>query len=557
MHLESSPFAFCLRTNYALSDNEKIVMDELLSEPLRVLSKIEQQITELQLKLDILLKERDTHLDFINEHRALSSPIRRLPPDLLGDIFVNCLPTQHEAIINTDECPLVLTQICSGWRALALRTPRLWSSIHIVTRTRVERRNACLEVVKMWLKRSGDCPLSLSLSITYDNSSEQDDGLVDLVLSLSKRWLNLSISGTGKQLSNFAKVLPCDAPYLTGLAIAHTDSPDDYDSDDDELQLDIWTSSSLLRGTTIRRLSASYISENLNMAPITWSVLTELTIRDGNGDEEDYPTLNHLRAILNLCMRLEKCEILVADARSLDDETSKISLPYLHTLSLYFAYLPIDVSVKGQHFFASLEVSALKYFSFGAAGSTQGLYSKAIIPFLLRTGLTLESLTTHPKMLDDREAICDSLRRCPNLRKFIVDQDLPTKFGHGSDQRDKLGHIFSDDILTFLCHVDETSNHYPCPRLETLQLHFQTNTFSDDNILSMLGRRAIPSAHGKQLKSLSISFGRVQQRSMVQEITAYQNAGLEVNLFYQQPKRNKFSRKKLLHRQPAVASPLT
>ncbi|KAJ6588870.1 hypothetical protein B0H19DRAFT_222519 [Mycena capillaripes] len=64
---------------------------------------------------------------------------------------------------------------CS-WRAISLSTPRLWARIHVVEPPRGSRFGSAgelidkkaaerLEVTKMWLGRSGQCPLSVSLYI--------------------------------------------------------------------------------------------------------------------------------------------------------------------------------------------------------------------------------------------------------------------------------------------------------------------------------------------------------------------------------------------------------
>ncbi|PFH46949.1 hypothetical protein AMATHDRAFT_125205, partial [Amanita thiersii Skay4041] len=58
-----------------------------------------------------------------------SSPIQRLSPEILAEIFAHCLNKLHSN--NIRHCPLLLCRVCSSWRALALHTPRLWSSLFI------------------------------------------------------------------------------------------------------------------------------------------------------------------------------------------------------------------------------------------------------------------------------------------------------------------------------------------------------------------------------------------------------------------------------------------
>lgn len=74
--------------------------------------------------INSLVSQR-THL-LATERRALAylSPIRKLPSELLRDIF----------IWNFDEhpcCAWVLAAVCSSWRRLVLQTPKLWSKVRV------------------------------------------------------------------------------------------------------------------------------------------------------------------------------------------------------------------------------------------------------------------------------------------------------------------------------------------------------------------------------------------------------------------------------------------
>ncbi|KAJ7916895.1 hypothetical protein B0H13DRAFT_1485496, partial [Mycena leptocephala] len=58
------------------------------------------------------------------------SPVRRLSPDVLHEIFPASLPKHWNRVTSTKEAPLILGRICSAWRTLALSTPVLWASLH-------------------------------------------------------------------------------------------------------------------------------------------------------------------------------------------------------------------------------------------------------------------------------------------------------------------------------------------------------------------------------------------------------------------------------------------
>ncbi|KAJ6594537.1 hypothetical protein B0H19DRAFT_891096, partial [Mycena capillaripes] len=167
----SSPFASKLGTNHCPRDEELVQINDLLIEPCLRLKRLDDEIAIMQTAIDKLFEERDTLSSYVEAHRALASPLRRLPLDIIEEIFMACLPTHRNCAMTALEAPVILGRICSSWRSISLSTPRLWSRLHIVEPTsyswnlgfyeaKVTQR---LEVANAWLGRSGTCPLSLSL----------------------------------------------------------------------------------------------------------------------------------------------------------------------------------------------------------------------------------------------------------------------------------------------------------------------------------------------------------------------------------------------------------
>ncbi|KAJ7138073.1 hypothetical protein C8R44DRAFT_661191, partial [Mycena epipterygia] len=77
-----------------------------------------------------LEEERDSLLNHLVDNAAVISPLRRMPPELLGEIFSWTLPSIDEGeTMNLTDSPWVLTHISSRWRAVAHSTPSLWSLI--------------------------------------------------------------------------------------------------------------------------------------------------------------------------------------------------------------------------------------------------------------------------------------------------------------------------------------------------------------------------------------------------------------------------------------------
>ncbi|KAI4526132.1 hypothetical protein K525DRAFT_265402 [Schizophyllum commune Loenen D] len=69
-------------------------------------------------------------VDYLALHKALLSPVRQLYPDILSHIFLLATPEDWDWHL----CGTVIhscTQVCHVWRAVAVGTPSLWSTIHI------------------------------------------------------------------------------------------------------------------------------------------------------------------------------------------------------------------------------------------------------------------------------------------------------------------------------------------------------------------------------------------------------------------------------------------
>lgn len=185
-----SPFLIHLGTNYVPSDFEKE----------RIQTDLIPPAMEEYLRLDSLIRDlaiqRSKIQDYIDSHKALISPARRIPYDLVRSIFLACLPSHRNAVMAPTEAPLILGHICSAWRTIALSTATLWASIHIPLEFIFADKRR-VSALTEWLGRSMSCPLSLS--IVGDGQTERDPALVTaamkFLLGSSDRWQQIELSG--------------------------------------------------------------------------------------------------------------------------------------------------------------------------------------------------------------------------------------------------------------------------------------------------------------------------------------------------------------------------
>lgn len=134
------------------------------------------------------LKQLDTNIARLQENRidclekllklkALMAPIRRIPPEIMAEIFWWSLPDNPSPSVSSP--PLLLGRICSGWRTITLSTAKLWSSL---TMTPPEIAQSTEIAMKTWLTRAGSCPLTL------DIAGQLADSSVRCLATFSERW---------------------------------------------------------------------------------------------------------------------------------------------------------------------------------------------------------------------------------------------------------------------------------------------------------------------------------------------------------------------------------
>ncbi|KAK0440896.1 uncharacterized protein EV420DRAFT_1247035, partial [Desarmillaria tabescens] len=83
----------------------------------------------------------------IENYNTVRTPFRRLPDDMLSEIFFQCedeidiqqnierIGKDQDVIASLDyrRAPLLLTRMCKHWRAIVLSHPRYWSTISVNT----------------------------------------------------------------------------------------------------------------------------------------------------------------------------------------------------------------------------------------------------------------------------------------------------------------------------------------------------------------------------------------------------------------------------------------
>ncbi|KAF7349125.1 F-box domain-containing protein [Mycena venus] len=137
---------------------------------------------------------REQELSRISSLKAAIAPIRKVPPELVTEIFLDVACSSTSQF----QSALQLSQVSVRWRELALRIPRLWVELPI----KVANNSAdYIAITKMLLQRS--LPLSIPISFARlsgkrQNAPEPTDqpiskAMVDTLLSVANRGRTLRV----------------------------------------------------------------------------------------------------------------------------------------------------------------------------------------------------------------------------------------------------------------------------------------------------------------------------------------------------------------------------
>ncbi|KAJ7619309.1 hypothetical protein FB45DRAFT_755246 [Roridomyces roridus] len=127
-------------------------------------------------------------------------PIHRVPSEILSEIFVECLPSKY-LDPKPSEAPLLLAAVASGWRNLAIATPRLWSRISLNLDESSRDDSGIIQLFLCWLARSGGSPLSLDVFCGWNRQSPGEytpkslsPVLLRALNECSSRWQDIEFS---------------------------------------------------------------------------------------------------------------------------------------------------------------------------------------------------------------------------------------------------------------------------------------------------------------------------------------------------------------------------
>ncbi|TRM64101.1 hypothetical protein BD626DRAFT_493780 [Schizophyllum amplum] len=317
-----------LRSSYAPVTGDAAVisgqlcdLEEADRELLAELARLEAQLQAAQAKHDACHAQ-------IQIHKALLSPVRRLPSELWSQIFLDALPHNdgqppHEV--------LNFTQVCSSWRALSFGTPRVWSTVRIDA-----FRPPSLVVLRKYLERSEQAPLRvwyrLRSTLDRDSTETHYERLFFILYDQLHRWETASVDGMPSAVKHWPS-RPC--PMLRELQLNDHNYTNLWD------EMDISSLRRHLRlfqqAPRLRRIEMKCMAEDPHVIlPSSWSALTHIDINLADCERQGDAFLAPYLPLLTTCSRTLRVCKLYANSLFYDNtrDQATIVFPVLEELDL-------------------------------------------------------------------------------------------------------------------------------------------------------------------------------------------------------------------------------
>ncbi|KXN91364.1 hypothetical protein AN958_01021 [Leucoagaricus sp. SymC.cos] len=336
-------------SNRSDDDDNIECVREVLQQLEMKLKRTVDEMDKLEGRLATLEEQKRLLKRHIDIRDSIHVPINKLPPHILREIFTFCLPYGRNPVMSNKEAPVLLGQVCRGWRQVAHNTPQLWTAIHISLSSSpqtafwpsaVRKHEATrLRAISSWLLRSQDLPLSISL-ISNDSSLSTSPSLAEklaapylqLLSFFSYRWrlVYVSIRGIDWIRHFFSRYKRQHIPLLEKLHI-----------DGSRCNVGKFTGarvtkalseeSSFLHCPKLSWLSLNLLGELIVEVPVQWSQLTMLSLNGACGCP-----LFKIMETLASCSNLEflsTCFDIASTGADLALEQT-VTLPYLISLCI-------------------------------------------------------------------------------------------------------------------------------------------------------------------------------------------------------------------------------
>lgn len=512
-----SPFQSVLNTNYAPSLEEITEIREFCTKPEQEIQTLDAEISRFQEMISTLHSKREKLQETLDAHLALLSPIRRLSPELLQQIFAWCLPSDRNPIMHSSEAPLLLGRVCIGWRRIVYETAELWAAIHVVIPSSENAMQSPIrcEAMKEWLDRSGECPLSISI---YAHCPPGDtSSILDALIPFCRRWRSLKMEITIEWAIRLCTIVSGNVPLLRDFVFeSATDdqwphTPSVHPSDANANYADKLLQFMFLHEIRHFGLTMYHVGPSATglLLPPTPSLLETFSI-------DLSPVMFHdttqLLDLLSVLPNLRQCTIKCAVSMVLPGthgfsvlsiRQRPVVLNKLEQLAIMVTpstisphYLQQKENIPLIHIFDNLLVPGLSDMDFLADSDTGDTFKSIFNSFasmVERSSAVITKLTIRRNTKCLARSLEACLEQCPQVAELVIDRmnDGWTPIPYQNEQQDDLMPVGDKVLHVLMRHAYDEEATPLCPTLRTLTLiRFPPSILSDTTLREFLSVRS-------------------------------------------------------------------
>ncbi|KAJ7471441.1 hypothetical protein B0H11DRAFT_1369042 [Mycena galericulata] len=411
--LPLSPCPELRRSNAAPLETQYPEIDREIAAASNSIAFIDERIRYLQPVLVELAARRQALQDFVTDHKRVLAPIRKVPSDVLSEIFLWCAARDSDDVWDPSTDPeWVLAQVCRYWRALALATPRIWRRVFITHHYFLHYIQPA--ALSLQLERSAEAPLAIAVMSRFPDDDARNR-ILDCLFPVAHRWQDVEIHLLPSDVNRFlAHNYSTSFPALTTLSLLFRT----FEGEDSTLFETIFQSTPVLEALSYAS-SLDVVDEStlLRIHVFPLSQLRKLTLKSQwYGAASISKVFRSASEVVELL--LDSCWNVGRDI-TLEPDTlaSPETLPHLRTLSLCGGD-PSILDHMTAPILSNLSITAQE-FDEGAVLPT------ALISFLTRTPTAGASLIiTHLTLSDiwmSTEELLAILNLTPHVSSLVLE----------------------------------------------------------------------------------------------------------------------------------------
>ncbi|KAJ7464150.1 hypothetical protein FB451DRAFT_1370494 [Mycena latifolia] len=458
------------------------------------LVRYDAAIERIQKLLDTVISDRETLQEYSDGCHSVLATVRRLPTEILGEIFARCAPepmqlfafwehdTIRDNIARVSQLHLRrLSQVCASWHTTIMGTPSLWATIDVdLSYIQASAMTQITDLLSLSLQRSANSPLTIHLRA----ESQTAGPALELVAQHSARWRAADIY-IFPQVFTYIAAAKGNLPLLELLEIGGSALD----------RLDIFDAAPKLTEVKISCFGA-------DNPQLPWPQLQRVTY------EYTGPTLHIVDGFGEGLQVMQQCSSACKFSLfDLDFTDQDFPIPHLTSVQSDISELHLSLSDDGgpEHFrqvlgelLAPLTLPSLQGLLFQAAVTRNPLFwpRAQFGAFFVRSSLrdTLQHLSLHDMIVTE-----DDLVECLSEMRVLINLHIEDVPSSGPGAEDHL--LVTNSLLQRLTRTTDPTCLVPNLRIFAFSSLF---TFDDSFLLAFVTSRLVPGQIYGQLFKLDM-----------------------------------------------------